>query len=287
MGGEVYGNRAATAPVRRRHRLPGSRARWETMGPCPCTATKASSCAPRSWARPTASSPCSPAGWARSAPSARACAAPRAAFGARLEPAMMVDLQCYEGRNLDTVTQAESLASWGDVLARDYTTLHRRRRDARDRRPADRGARAQPAAVPPARRRAALDGRGRARPRPGPRRLPAAGARGRRLGAELPRLRAVRRAGPAPRVQPRRRRHGVPGMPPAGLRGARRRRRWPCCALLAGDWAVADASQPRHRREGSGLAARVPAVAPRARCALVAPRGPTRPDADRLRDVRR
>lgn len=41
-------------------------------------------------------------------------------FGARLEPGMVVDLQCYEGRNLDTVTQAESLASYGDAIARDY-----------------------------------------------------------------------------------------------------------------------------------------------------------------------
>ncbi|HLS45300.1 MAG TPA: DNA repair protein RecO [Ornithinicoccus sp.] len=41
-------------------------------------------------------------------------------FGARLEPGMVVDLQCYEGRNLDTVTQAESLASYGDPIARDY-----------------------------------------------------------------------------------------------------------------------------------------------------------------------
>ncbi|MGN7248917.1 DNA repair protein RecO [Janibacter anophelis] len=42
-------------------------------------------------------------------------------FGARLEPGMHVDLQCYEGRNLDTVTQAESLDPWGDALARDYS----------------------------------------------------------------------------------------------------------------------------------------------------------------------
>ena len=41
-------------------------------------------------------------------------------FGARLEPGMVVDLQCYEGRNLDTVTQAESLASYGDAISRDY-----------------------------------------------------------------------------------------------------------------------------------------------------------------------
>jgi DNA repair protein RecO (recombination protein O) len=44
----------------------------------------------------------------------------RSKFGARLEPGMVVDLQCYEGRSLDTVTQAESLASYGDVISRDY-----------------------------------------------------------------------------------------------------------------------------------------------------------------------
>ena len=41
-------------------------------------------------------------------------------FGARLEPGMHVDLQCYEGRNLDTVTQVETLDPWGEVIARDY-----------------------------------------------------------------------------------------------------------------------------------------------------------------------
>ena len=30
-------------------------------------------------------------------------------FGSRLEPAMHVDIQCYEGRSLDTVTQIETL----------------------------------------------------------------------------------------------------------------------------------------------------------------------------------
>jgi len=44
----------------------------------------------------------------------------RSKFGARLEPGMVVDVQCYEGRNLDTVTQAESLASYGEPIARDY-----------------------------------------------------------------------------------------------------------------------------------------------------------------------
>ncbi|MDO5502090.1 MAG: DNA repair protein RecO, partial [Actinomycetia bacterium] len=39
-------------------------------------------------------------------------------FGSRLEPGMVVDVQCYEGRNLDTITQAVSLATYGDAIAR-------------------------------------------------------------------------------------------------------------------------------------------------------------------------
>ncbi|QIM21153.1 DNA repair protein RecO [Phycicoccus sp. HDW14] len=41
-------------------------------------------------------------------------------FGARLEPGMHIDVQCYEGRNLDTVTQVETLDPWGEAIARDY-----------------------------------------------------------------------------------------------------------------------------------------------------------------------
>src|ERR1051325_1803430 len=41
-------------------------------------------------------------------------------FGARLEPMMVADVQLYEGRSLDTVTQAESLASYGATIAGDY-----------------------------------------------------------------------------------------------------------------------------------------------------------------------
>ncbi|WP_353987954.1 DNA repair protein RecO [Ruicaihuangia caeni] len=41
-------------------------------------------------------------------------------FGARLEPFMVADVQLYEGRSLDTVTQAESLASYGAEIATDY-----------------------------------------------------------------------------------------------------------------------------------------------------------------------
>lgn len=42
-------------------------------------------------------------------------------FGARLEPFMVVDVQCYAGRNLDTVTQAVTLAAYGRDLVDDYS----------------------------------------------------------------------------------------------------------------------------------------------------------------------
>lgn len=41
-------------------------------------------------------------------------------FGARLEPFMVADLQCYEGRTLDTITQAETLGAYGPRLSADY-----------------------------------------------------------------------------------------------------------------------------------------------------------------------
>ncbi|MCF8540450.1 MAG: DNA repair protein RecO, partial [Aurantimicrobium sp.] len=40
-------------------------------------------------------------------------------FGARLEPFMVADLQFYEGRSLDTVSQAETIASYGVAIAAD------------------------------------------------------------------------------------------------------------------------------------------------------------------------
>jgi DNA repair protein RecO (recombination protein O) len=41
-------------------------------------------------------------------------------FGARLEPFMVADLQLYEGKNLDTVSQAEQLANYGSNVVSDY-----------------------------------------------------------------------------------------------------------------------------------------------------------------------
>ena len=44
-------------------------------------------------------------------------------FGSRLEPCMVVDLQCYEGRSLDVIQQAESLGSYGSSIAADYASF--------------------------------------------------------------------------------------------------------------------------------------------------------------------
>ena len=41
-------------------------------------------------------------------------------IGARLEPFNVVDLQLYEGRNLDTVSQVDQLANYGSVIVADY-----------------------------------------------------------------------------------------------------------------------------------------------------------------------
>ena len=43
-------------------------------------------------------------------------------FGSRLEPFMLVDLQCHIGRNLDTVTQVELLEPFGRAIVADYDT---------------------------------------------------------------------------------------------------------------------------------------------------------------------
>lgn len=41
-------------------------------------------------------------------------------FGSRLEPCMVVDVQLYEGRSLDIVTQAESIGAYGAQISADY-----------------------------------------------------------------------------------------------------------------------------------------------------------------------
>ena len=41
-------------------------------------------------------------------------------FGSRLEPFMVVDIQFYEGRTLDTVSQVESIGAYGREIMADY-----------------------------------------------------------------------------------------------------------------------------------------------------------------------
>lgn len=41
-------------------------------------------------------------------------------FGSRLEPFMVVDIQLYEGKNLDTVSQVETLGAYGKEIIQDY-----------------------------------------------------------------------------------------------------------------------------------------------------------------------
>lgn len=44
-------------------------------------------------------------------------------FGSRLEPFMVVDLQCYEGRSLDVIQQAESIGTYGAPIVADYASF--------------------------------------------------------------------------------------------------------------------------------------------------------------------
>ncbi|AAT89261.1 DNA repair protein RecO [Leifsonia xyli subsp. xyli] len=43
-------------------------------------------------------------------------------FGSRLEPFMVADVQLYEGRSLDVVTQAETIGAYGAAIAEDYAS---------------------------------------------------------------------------------------------------------------------------------------------------------------------
>ena len=178
-------------------------------------------------------------------------------FGARLEPFSHVDLQLYTGRNLDIVSQAESIRVLRQRRRRRLPRLHRRHRRAGDRRPAHRrGEGAVAAAVPAGRRRAAVAGR--AAPHPA----------GLVLDAFL--LRAMSVAGWEPALS---------GCARCGEEGPHRHFSvpaggtvCPACrptgsampspvtielleALLTGDWDRAEASQGTNRREGSGLVA--------------------------------
>lgn len=174
-------------------------------------------------------------------------------FGARLEPGMVVDLQCYEGRTLDTVTQAVTLETYGDVISQHYPSytaaasmLETAERLTEDREPALQhyllllGAlrslalqEHDPRLVLDAYLLRALAISGWA---PSFHDCAKCGATGPHVafhvvagGVVCPVCRPPGSAAPAPET--------------LGL----------LAALLSGDWAIADGSQERHRREGAGL----------------------------------
>ena len=156
-------------------------------------------------------------------------------FGARLEPTSRVALQCYKGRELDIVTQAETLES-NRVLREEYALLTHAipmleavDQVAQEREPNPALYRMLTGALrtlgdhaEPARHARVL--------------LEAALARG--LPPDARRLRPLRRAGGAPtrrrrragRVRSRRGRHAVPGVRARRRPAGHARRRSRCCA---------------------------------------------------------
>src|SRR6476620_9718445 len=175
-------------------------------------------------------------------------------FGARLEPCMVVDVQLYEGRSLDTVTQAETLAPYGDVIARDYTawTSATAMLETADRLTEEREPAVQQFLL-----------------LAGARRSLAGGEHDPGLVLDAYLLRSLAVAGWAPSFHDCAR-CGADG-PHRAFNLAAGGTVCPVCrppgsaapapetlsllaALLAGDWSVADASSGRHRREGSTLA---------------------------------
>jgi DNA repair protein RecO (recombination protein O) len=177
----------------------------------------------------------------------------RSRFGARLEPFMMTDVQLYEGRNLDTVTQAETLQPYGERLVADYprytagtAMLETAERLTEEREPA-------------VQQFLLLVG--------GLRTL-AAGRHDSSLVLDAYLVRSLSVAGWAPSfadcsrcgaLGPHRAfavaSGGVvcPSCRPAGSVSPAPATLELLAALLAGDWVGADASEVRHRREASGL----------------------------------
>jgi DNA repair protein RecO (recombination protein O) len=177
-------------------------------------------------------------------------------FGARLEPFTHVDLQLHTGRSLDIVTQAETLEPYGERIAGDYATYTAgsviletaERLTAEEREPSLRLYLLVLGAL-----RALVD----KQHEPG-------------LVLDAFLLRALAIAGYEPALDGCAR-CGAPGPhrsfapavggvvcaadPPPGSASPAPDTIALLSALLAGDWAVADGSDPRNRREASGLVA--------------------------------
>ncbi len=177
-------------------------------------------------------------------------------FGARLEPFTHVDVQLYQGRSLDTVTQAESVQAHGSVLCNDYPrwTTGSAMLEAAERFTAEENEPAtQQFLLLVAGLRALTDGQHDP---------------GLILDAYL--LRSIAVAGWSPSFTdcarcgasgPHRGFHFASGgsvcseCRPPGSSSPRPETLRLLGALLSGDWSTAEASDERHRKEGSSLVA--------------------------------
>ncbi|WP_347354484.1 DNA repair protein RecO [Intrasporangium sp.] len=176
-------------------------------------------------------------------------------FGSRLEPGMVVDVQCYQGRNLDTVTQAETLAPYGGSIARDYTSytaatamLETTLQLTQEHEPQTQQYLLLVGAL------RALAGRAHD---PGLV-LDAYLVRALAVAGWAPSFRDCARCGaPGPHRAFDVRSGGVvcPVCRPPGSSAPAPETLELLAALLCGDWESADASDPRHRRQASGLVA--------------------------------
>lgn len=180
----------------------------------------------------------------------------RSKFGARLEPFTHVDLQFYEGRSLDVVQQAETVASYGDRVVVDYAryTAGTAMLETAERMTVEEK-------EPATQQFLLLVG--------GLRSL-AGGEHSPGLVLDAFLLRSLAVAGYAASfsdcarcgaVGPHRFFHVPSGgvvcvsCRPGGSATPARETLELLAALLTGDWAAADGSDSRHRREGSGLVA--------------------------------
>jgi DNA repair protein RecO (recombination protein O) len=177
-------------------------------------------------------------------------------LGARVEPFMHVDVQLYEGRSLDVVTQAETLGPYGSAIATDYARYT-----------------AGTAMLETAERLTETEGEPALQLfllLTGGLRTLAGGRHGPGLVLDAFILRALSVAGWAPSftdcarcgaVGPHRAFAVAMGgsvcsqCRPAGAAAPHPQTLELLAALLTGDWLVADAGEERRRREASGLAA--------------------------------
>ncbi|MFC4529425.1 DNA repair protein RecO [Sphaerisporangium dianthi] len=176
-------------------------------------------------------------------------------FGARLEPFTHVDLQLHTGRSLDVITQAETLRPYGEALVSDYPryTAGTAMLETADR--------LTVGEKEPALRQFLL--------LVGALRTLADGGHEARLVLDAFFLRSLAVAGYAPALEscarcstPAIRAFAIPaggvvcgGCRPQGAAVPAAETIGLMIALTRGDWASADASEPRHRAECSGLVA--------------------------------